>query len=401
MPDGLLKPCCEKVYTFFVTPARSTSDRSDRWNDNFLDRLRQQGDSQADQVVAGLFAAGGVNAVNALMRTLSENDQPPPEALPPMVRDYLAASAVLPAWADADKIRKGEEVFWKYGPRAIAMLLTYSLPVCYLAAKGVQVLAMTARLYTNPQRRIIETAQMVVDVMSSGGLAATGAGIRTAQKVRLMHSGVRYQILNSGQWNAALGHPINHEDQAGTILAFSWVTIDGLRRLGTPVTAEEADAYIHAWNVVGHFLGIPDEALAASVEDAAALVAAIGRRQFAACPEGQLMNRALVQMMQHNLPGNLLDSAPELLMRYLLGDQRADMLGVSPSDWRKFLLLPVRGFNRVEGEVLDHSAAAARLVEIFSKSLINGLVWVGRGGNKPAFSIPTALRETWGVDWVA
>jgi hypothetical protein len=28
-------------------------------------------------------------------------------------------------------------------------------------------------------------------------------------------------------------------------------------------------------------------------------------------------------------------------------------------------------------------------------------VWVERGGNKPAFSIPTALRETWGVDWVA
>ena len=366
-----------------------------------MDPLREQGDPIADQLVADLFAAGGVNAVNALMRTLAENDQPPADRLPQSVKDFLASSSALPAWADLNRIRMGEEVFWKYGPRAVAMLVTYSLPFCYLGAKGVQVLALTARLYSNPQRRIIETAQMVVDVMSPGGLGPEGAGIRTAQRVRLMHAGVRYQILHSNQWNPAWNHPVNHEDQAGTLAAFSWVTVDGLRRLGTPVTDEEAEAYIHVWSVVGHLLGIPDEALPTSYADAGDMVAAIVRRQFAACPEGQMMTRALVQMLQHSLPGNLLDAAPELLMRYLLGDHEADMLGVSKSNWEKFLLLPLTGLNLAEGEVLDRSAAASRLLEIFSQSLIRGFVWVERGGNKPAFSIPTAVRETWGVDWVA
>jgi uncharacterized protein (DUF2236 family) len=366
-----------------------------------MDSLREQGDPPADQLVDDLFAAGSVNAVNALMRTLAENDQPPADGLPPGVKDFLAASAALPDWADMGKIHMGEEVFWKYGPRAVAMLVTYSLPFCYLGAKGVQVLALTARLYSNPQRRIIETAQMVVDVMSPGGLGPAGAGIRTAQRVRLMHAGVRYQILHSDQWNPAWNHPVNHEDQVGTLAAFSWITVDGLRRLGTPVTDDEAEAYIHVWNVVGHLLGIPDTALPASYADAAGMVAAIAKRQFAASPEGEMMTRALVQMLQHNLPGNLLDAAPELLMRYLLGDQRADMLGVGKTNWEKFLLLPLTGLNLAEGEALDHSAAASRLVEIFSQSLIRGFVWVERGGNKPAFSIPTALRETWGVDWVA
>ena len=366
-----------------------------------MDSLREQGDPLADQVVADLFAAGSVSAVNSLMRMLAENDQPPADSLPQNVKDFLAASAALPAWADADQIRKGEEVFWKYGPRAVAMLVTYALPFCYLGAKGVQVLALTARLYTNPQRRIIETAQMVVDVMSPGGLGPAGAGIRTAQRVRLMHAGVRYQILHSGQWNPAWNHPVNHEDQVGTLAAFSWVTVDGLRRLGTPLTDEEGEAYIHVWKVVGHLLGIPDEALPASYADAGDMVAAIARRQFAACPEGQMMMRALVQMIQDSLPGNLLDAAPELLTRYLLGDRQADMLGVSPSNWEKLLLLPLTGWNLAEGDVLDHSAAASRLMEIFSQSLIRGFVWVERGGNKPAFSIPTAMRETWGVDWVA
>src|SRR5271169_4432934 len=106
---------CNGYILFWVTPIPATPTR---WTDSFMDALREQGDPVADQVVADLFAAGSVTAVNALMRTLAENDQPPADSLPQNVKDFLAASAALPPWADTDKIRKGEEVFWKYGPRA-------------------------------------------------------------------------------------------------------------------------------------------------------------------------------------------------------------------------------------------------------------------------------------------
>jgi hypothetical protein len=155
---------------------------SPAWTDNVLDPMRQLTDPLADAVVAEAFQQGQADAVNALMRTLIENDDLPSDQLPQGIRDYLATSAQMPAWADPARIQAGERVFWRYGPEIILNLFCYGLPSCYAGAKGVQVLALTTRLFSSPTRRVVETAQMVVDVMAPGGLAANGRGVRTAQK---------------------------------------------------------------------------------------------------------------------------------------------------------------------------------------------------------------------------
>ena len=97
--------------------------------------------------------------------------------------------------------------------------------------QGVQVLALTARLHTDPVRRIGETAQMTLHAMSAGGLAPGGAGIRDAQKVRLMHAAVRHLALASDDW-VPVGTPVNQEDLAFTLLTFSIVALDSIRKLG-------------------------------------------------------------------------------------------------------------------------------------------------------------------------
>src|ERR1022692_1673776 len=148
-----------------------------RWNDAQLDAMRQIQDPVADPVVAALFAAGKVDAVNSLMRTLVENDGLPPGALPASVADYLAATGRWPAWPAPAELAAGVRFFGRYVPAMIALLHCYALPFCYAGRKGVQVLALTARLTSNPVRRVIETAQMVVDVMRPGGLGAEGSGI--------------------------------------------------------------------------------------------------------------------------------------------------------------------------------------------------------------------------------
>jgi hypothetical protein len=33
--------------------------------------------------------------------------------------------------------------------------------------------------------------------------------------------------------------------------------------------------------------------------------------------------------------------------------------------------------------------------------LIGSIMFVGRGGNRPSFAIPTELREVWGVNWTS
>jgi ER-bound oxygenase mpaB/B'/Rubber oxygenase, catalytic domain len=375
-------------------------DTPTRWSDAQLDAMRHTQDSVADPVVAALFAAGQVDAVNSLMKTLVENDGLPPGALPASVAAYLAATGGLPDWADPARIAAGERVFWRYGPAMIAILHCYALPFCYAGRKGVQVLALTARLTSNPTRRIIETAQMMVDVMRPGGLGSAGTGIRTAQKVRLMHAGVRCLIAQYPGWKPEFDLPINQEDLAGTLLSFSFITLDGLRRLGYVLSNDEIEGYLHAWKVVGHILGIHPELLPLDYADAEAFAARIAARQFAACEEGRYMTRALVEMLRHIVPGNVFDAVPELLMRYFLGDPTADLLAVAPGRAAQILLGPLQLLAHTTSTVTHSSNELARVHELFGRALIEGIVLVGRGGKRIPFSVPTELLQAWGVNWL-
>jgi hypothetical protein len=84
-------------------------------------------------------------------------------------------------------------------------------------------------------------------------------------------------------------------------------------------------------------------------------------------------------------------------MRFLIGDEVADMLDVPKSDWTRALLPPLRlllGLN----ERLDHQSAALNLLSnLFGRSLLTGIEQAERGGNRPMFHVPEVLREIWGL----
>src|SRR5436190_19317604 len=99
---------------------------------------------------------------------------------------------------------------------------------------------------TKMMRRLLETSQMVINVMSEGGLDLNGAGIITVKKVRLYHAAIRYFLLNSGRDSAAwdsevYGKPINQEEMAGTLMAFSALVINGLTQVGVELTKEQKE----------------------------------------------------------------------------------------------------------------------------------------------------------------
>ena len=143
-----------------------------RWTDPFLDSMRLTGDPAADVVIQALSNAEQIEAVDRLLKDLIGNDQVPPDRLPPPIREFLEASSELPDWADQQKIREGQGLFERYGPMAVMLLFCKSLPLAYLAREGAQVLHLTARLSNDARRRVIETAQLIVDVMTPGGLDA-------------------------------------------------------------------------------------------------------------------------------------------------------------------------------------------------------------------------------------
>lgn len=366
-----------------------------RWTDEALNAFRQVGDPPADQAVAEVFATGSIAEVNRLMRTLVRNDMPPPEQLPDRLQDYFDTTDDLPAWADLDAIARSQAFFVQHGLLAIMILGCYSLPVCYAAPKGVKVIYESARLYSDPRRRVLETAQLLLDSLAPGGLSPTGAGVRSAQKVRLMHAAVRNLLLNRGWDSAELGIPINQEDLVGTLGAFGFYFMDGLQKLNVRFTTQEADDYIHTWNVIGHIMGIQRPLLPEGFAEATYLARRINDRNFAGTHEGKVLQEALTNYMQSVIPGKAFDGLPVALTRHFLGNERADIVELPRSDWTQISLVPFRLFNTVLSNANQELPPVAHAVSIFSQKMIENLLLMERGGERSDFHIPATLREAW------
>ncbi|BBU24675.1 Latex clearing protein precursor [Mycobacterium xenopi] len=380
---------------------------SARWTDALLDSMRQVGDPVADPPVAAVLDRGGVADVNAILRTLVHNDQPVPPGLPTEIQAYLAQTLSLPLWADMRKIKRAQQLFETWGVQIAICLFCASLPSSYAAANGVKVLYLTARLDTDARRRVMETGQFLIDALSVGGLDEHGKGLRTIQRVRLMHAAVRHLIearnqQQPGLWDPAWGTPINQEDLAGTLLAFSYVVADPLRRLGVHASTKDVEAYLHLWNVIGHLMGIRDELLVRDVDDATALVATIRRRQFKASPEGQAMTKALLELLDEMTPFHRFDNTIPPLIRHLIGDEVSDLLLVPPSnlvdDLGRLARINnwffVHVFGRRERDALRYQLVS-RLVRPFGRDLLHGLFRLQRGGQRAPFNIPDHLARSW------
>jgi hypothetical protein len=371
------------------------------WTDSFLEAMRHEGDPLADEAVATLFADRDAGAVNRMMHTLVLNDGIPSPDLPPVIRDYLARSSALPE-IDPAKVARAEELFGVLGPEILTVLGFYGLPADYAAKKGVQVLYRTAQLTRRPVRRVFETTQMVVDVMAEGGLGPTGRGVRTAQKVRLMHAAVRHMLTHdpANPWDASLGVPINQEDLAGTLMTFSYMVLDGLARLGVELSDDDREAYLHCWQVIGRIMGVREDLIPAHFEEARELTKTIHRRQIAPSPEGTELTKALLEGYRGLLP-SVLSGMPASLMHFFLDtdpfDARnvAELLGVPPADWSEYaarLTLKAEAWAARYGLENRMAHGALRWV---SRPLIEGMLLVERGGRRAPFDIPAELRSRW------
>ena len=169
----------------------------------------------------------------------------------------------IPEWVDPEMLKQGQDVFWLHFFPIVFALGAYSLPVTYLCADGAEVLACTGRFKRGVPARLLETAAFVYGIMiDEDVLGVNGRGRSDVINVRLLHAKVRRFLLHNHGWEStALGAPINHEDQAGTLVSFSYLTIMYCESLGLSFTDQERKAYHHVWRYVGWALGIPEEML--------------------------------------------------------------------------------------------------------------------------------------------
>ena len=111
------------------------------------------------------------------------------------------------------------------------------------------------------------------------------------------------------------------------------------------------------------------------------------------------MTKALVEMMQYQIPGNVLDGMPAILISYLLGRDGAAILGIHQDLAAHVLGGPLSIFGHVVSD-LNREAVIAEAGTKMSRLLINSAVLIGRQGNRPAFAIPDQLKQQWGVNWL-
>lgn len=332
------------------------------WTDEFLTAKRRFGDAAGDAAIRRIFAAHDVGVLNQLMGQLVGNDDLPAD-LPPEIREFLASTGTLPSWAEPRRIREAERLFNSYGLASLISLVCASLPECYTMHTGVRILGLTGQLGEHTNRRLHQTAVMVMAVMGRHGLERGGLGIRQAQKVRLIHAAIRYRILGAigaggapasagagvpvlvpgasrsvteviarrqFDWDIARdGFPINQEDLAFTLLTFGFVIPRGLISLGVPLDEREFTAFLHAWNCVGAVMGVDEDLMAHTPADAAILYSRIRARQAGPSPTAAKLTDALLQVMERDvLRLRVLHPVAPVLVRILVGDKTAAMLGL-------------------------------------------------------------------------
>ena len=399
-------------------------DNRAKWTDDYFDRMRNTGDPPADQIVEAIFAKGEVHAVNRTLVALTQNDQELPESLPSEVHEYFAQTAKLPDWADPNLIKLGEDLFTDYGMMAFSILGCASLPECYSCALGAKVLSLTSQLEDHINRRIVETFLMVVDVMTEGGLAAGGKGIRSAQKVRLMHASIRHLILHRqaadesrekpktfadvlGQvnWNAEKdGYPINQETMGLTLLSFSYAILRSLAILGVKVEKERQDAYFHCWNVIGHIMGVDPAFYVDTMADGETLWQLLYRRMHQASPEGRHLNDDLMNYLGSQIKSGIplgwlmpANHIPRWLTRKLVGVESAEILGIHwgfldrVGTWVLSISMFLLGF--IEKDIYQDLPKGHRVAEWLFRELAQSEM--KRGGSRPPYQIQDSLRGCW------
>ena len=303
---------------------------------------------------------------NASLRRWTPRPDTPPEVAR-AVADYLRDAPGLPPWADTAKIDRAETLFMDFGVLSCLLLFCSSLPECYVIPDLSQALlrdraARAAHRIPHPRhgrddlpgddaRRPHETrgrwrragAEGAADPRDDPpsdparrarrGAAQWSVTAARCPTVSCCRRSARceapltmHHALFAHGWNVGKdGLPCNQEELAYTLLTFHFVFLRGLRKLGLGLRREDEEAYLHAWNVIGHVLGIRRELMAHTMEEAEALferIQARGRADpFTPDPRPEARRRADAD-----------DGAPDSAARGQAGAQAADSPSVRPHD---------------------------------------------------------------------
>ena len=233
------------------------------------------GDRIAD-AYAALIPTHGFRPLVAMLEAACERGIESVENAPPALVDLIVAMETTPAWVDMELVAQGARAERIPMATATPMAIRGAFLATFLNKYAALPMTMTGTLSDEAAaKRVFETASFFTATTMPGALDRSGKGFEAAAKVRLMHSMVRYHILNSGQWDVATyGIPIPQADQmpAGLIGVFL-MSAQLLKKGQTDFTPEQR-ARVELSRYRCFLLGLPENLLGDTPQEVVDLLVA-------------------------------------------------------------------------------------------------------------------------------
>ena len=366
-----------------------------------LQALKHRGDAVADAIADQYL--DHLEQPSKFFRATIAARYSSPDLMDDDVRNFLQQNPPpLPEWAAQARLRNGAEFFKEWGIQLGLGLFLQALPLAYASEEGVKVLALTSKLEKDTSRRVMESAQFVLDVTTPGALAPGQLGYDTARHIRLMHAGIRQLIRDDpripittdptveNRWDPQWGQPINQLHMLGAMLSYSSSLLHVLDLLGADYSEDGAADYCLLWNAVGWLLGVDETLLPLERHEMVELETAIQRMTHGKSTEGKLMTDSLIELVQGyiKIPG--FKGLPITLMRLFIGDDVAELLGVPKAGWTRVLIRAKHGLGH--GASRGSTGLRRRAVGWASTKILRGFVAHNRGPDRPKYTIPDHLE---------
>ncbi len=233
------------------------------------------GDRVAD-AYAALIPQFGFRTLIDMLQAACEHGVDRVENAPPELVDLIRAMEATPDWVDMALVEQGARSERIGMATATPLAIRGAFLATFLNKYAALPMTMTGTLSDEAAaKRVFETASFFTATTLPGALDRFGKGFEAAAKVRLMHSMVRYHLLNSGRWDVATyGIPIPQVDQmpAGLIGVFL-MAAQVLRKGQTEFTADQR-ASVELSRYRCFLLGLPEDLLGETPQEIVDLLTA-------------------------------------------------------------------------------------------------------------------------------
>ncbi|MGW8982355.1 oxygenase MpaB family protein [Streptomyces parvus] len=273
------------------------------------DQAAEEGDPEADDVIAQLMRADQMVLANQVFHSWTRNDQPVPTEAPLVLRDFLQRNAVLTederstvdrlAHGDTIKlIQSNMEVF----TMAEAFGGLFAALADPLLAKSVW--AAKFDLVMDIGRRFSRTMNTMWDMLGTNSWEPSGSALITLVKLRLVHAAARHMALSHGWDRARDGMPISQRLKVEELMYVGAYNVQLAAKYDMHPTARQADELMATMRIGGRLLGIDDKYNPRTIEQADLVLADAAAHHRASSDEGIRLAHNMLDWMDRKIfPG--------------------------------------------------------------------------------------------------